>query len=100
MDLIHKILKDLKWFYGFQEILWILRNNWKNIITHSLSQNINKDSFIYFTFFFTGELEKERERRREGAGGERWRDSQILKEKNNPKKSHVFMKDFFMLKFH
>ena len=20
MDLIHKILKDLKWFYGFQEI--------------------------------------------------------------------------------
>jgi len=24
MDLIRKILKDLKWFYGFQKILWIL----------------------------------------------------------------------------
>jgi len=33
-------------------------------------------------------------------GGERQRGSKILKEKNNPKKSQVFMKDFFMLKFH
>jgi len=39
---------------------------------------------------------KERVREKEG---ERGRDSKILK-KNNPKKSHVFMKDFFMLKFH
>jgi len=66
MNLIYKISKDLKWFYGFQEILWILRNNWKkNIVTHSLSQNHNKDSFIYFTLFFTGERKRERERARE-----------------------------------
>jgi hypothetical protein len=32
--------------------------------------------------------------------GEKGIDSKILKEKNNLKKSHVFMKDFFMLKFH
>ena len=63
-----------------------------------------------------GELERERERRKRRGrererrgkervrekGGERGRDSKILKEKkkNNPKKSHVFMEDFFMLKFH
>ena len=65
----------------------------KNIITHSLSQHLNKDCFIYFTLFFTGELEREREkegeRERERGGkervrekgGERGRHSKILKEK-------------------
>ena len=41
---------------------------------------------------------RKRESKREGRR-ERGRDSKILK-KNNPKKSHVLMKDFFMLKFY
>jgi len=59
------------------------------IIEDSLSQNFHADSFIYFTFFFTGERERERKRRegnergREkgggGGGGRRdERDSKIL----------------------
>jgi len=29
IDLTHKILKDLKWFCGFQQILWIVKTHWK-----------------------------------------------------------------------
>jgi len=74
MDLIYRILKDLKWFYEFQQILWILRNNWKNIITHSLSKTLNKNSYLFYFIFY----ERVREREK---GGERGRDSKILKEK-------------------
>jgi len=70
MDLNHKILKDLKWFCGFQKILWILKTRWKN--------DHNKLSFTLFsiqTILFIFLLERE---------------SKILK-KNHHKKSHVFM---------
>jgi len=69
-------------FKRFQQILWILRNNWKNIITHSLSKNLNKNSYLFY-FIVYGERERERgkERVRE-KGGERGRDGKILKEKS------------------
>jgi len=63
----------------FKQILWILRNNWKNIITHSLSQNLNKDSYLFYLIFYG--REREREERVREKGGERGRDSKILKEK-------------------
>jgi len=58
-------------FKRFQQILWILRNNWKNIITHSLSQNLKRER----------EREREEEKREREKGGEGGRDSKILKEK-------------------
>ena len=94
MDLHHKILKDLKWFYGFirfQKILWILK---RNNHTHSLLQYsgyqlfylfiylfyLDTNSFIYLFIYFTfmfyerAERGKREEERREDTGRERERE--------------------------
>jgi len=51
-------------FKRFQQILWILRNNWKNIITHSLSKNLNKYFYLFYFILYGRERERERERER------------------------------------
>ena len=70
IDLHHKILKDLKWFYGFYKISKDIMN-FKNSLEindyNTLFHNIfNTYSFIYFIFMRNkGEMEIER---REGEG--------------------------------
>ena len=53
------ISRDFNRFYGFQEIIE------KTIITHSLSQNLNKDSYLFYFIFYGRAREREREGERE-----------------------------------
>jgi len=94
MGFHHKISQDFK---EFEIILWIYKiSKYFMKFKDTLKRNdYNTLSIITFSIHTLILWE------RGGKRGEREkRDSKILKEKQSQEISHVFMKDFFLLKFH